>query len=92
MAGKTPAIRAVQEDCQWPLNVVEIPTGHMSPQYIADYPESTADEVSLSLYLDHPIKGHVSFLTNNPRATKLGLWISLDEMCWIWQVSLRLPR
>ena len=27
-----PAIRVVQEDCQWHLKTVEIPTGHVNPQ------------------------------------------------------------
>ena len=35
MAGKFPAFKAVQGDCQWPLKMIEIPTGHVSPQSIA---------------------------------------------------------
>ena len=31
MAGKSPAVMAVQGDCQWPMLMVEIPTAHISP-------------------------------------------------------------
>ena len=34
-AGKLPAVRAMQEDCQWLWKMVEIPTGHASPESIA---------------------------------------------------------
>ena len=82
-----PAIRAMQGDCQWPWKMVEIPTGHVSPEFIAT-------EAFPNLYLDYPttkgqhqpIGSHVPYPTDSPTATRLGLCSSLVSVgfCWIW--------
>ena len=55
MAGNLPAIRAVQGAVLGLWNFVGIPTSHLSPQCIANYPEFSAIKLSLNLYLDLPI-------------------------------------
>ena len=77
MAGKLPAVRAVQGDCQSPLKTVEIPTSYVSPQCMT--PGNPC------LYLDQPIinrwcqpiESHVSPSNDSPTATSLGLFNSL---------------
>ena len=76
-------------------NTVEIFTGHMSLRYMAFYPETIVDEAPLNLYSNQPftirwwqpIGGRVSYTTDSPTATSLGLGSSLYESAVFFVVS-----
>ena len=81
MAGKLPAIRAVQGNCQLGLTK----NGANSHQSQAHNPLQLSQ--SQHIFIDqsitkggyHLIGGHVSYPSDSPITTKLGLWSSLGQ-------------
>ena len=76
-----PGVRAVQGDCQWLCKIVEISTSHLSAQCNETW-------YNHNLYLKQPItkewcqptRGHASYPTDSPAATRQGLRNSLYSM------------